>query len=383
MRSNELSNERPSGLSDEPLITREALEKLTYQKYGDSPTIKSYTKWKLFEENSPLRLPTEAKAGEVPIRGNITLSGSEASFDLPDGVELGEGTLGLSQPEESRILGFHFYALKKAYRVKITRDLVEPLVIASHLSRRAFISHHISIEAEDVKAPIIIYDFAGKGAKSLVVELKARNAELEILTVGRHESLSHYLLRASLGEGASVRAFTVISAGGMSHHREDYSLEGKGSELILRGMPIAIGSAVDYLTNVLQYGEKTASETRVHGFSYENGWTVHRGVAKVFESARNSSSGVVSQITIMDEGSLGVSVPMLEVDTGEIESAFHSSAVRQFDEDALFYLRSRGLDSDEAMSLFVHGIGEALSGHLERLRSKARSATAELVEELL
>ncbi|AEH24575.1 SufD family Fe-S cluster assembly protein [Pyrococcus yayanosii] len=364
-------------------IGKEALERLTYQKYGDSPTIKSYTKWKLFEENSPLKLPTEAKAVKVPIKGHIVLSGSEAEFNLPAGVELSEGTLGLSQPEESRILGFHFYALRKAYRLRIAEDLRTPLVIVSHLSERAFVSHHISIEADNVKAPIVIYDMSEEGTKSLVIELKAKNANLEILTVGKHEALSHYLLRASLGEKTSVRAFTLVKGGKMSHHREDYSLEGAKSELILRGMPIAIGSSVDYLTNVLQYGERSKSETRVHGFSYKNGWTVHRGVAKVFESARNSSSGVVSQITIMDEGSLGVSVPMLEVDAGEIESAFHSSAVRQFDEDALFYLRSRGLDSDEAMSLFVHGIGEALSSHLERLRGKARGNVGELIKGLL
>ncbi|ACJ16337.1 hypothetical protein TON_0849 [Thermococcus onnurineus NA1] len=366
-----------------PKITLEKLEALEYQKYGDSPTIKSYTKWKLFEENSPLGLPTEAKAGEVKIKAHVLLSGSVASFNLPAGVELTEGTLGLSSPEESRILGFHFYALKKSYRLRITEDLLEPLVVVSHLSEKAFISHHISIEAEDVKAPIIIHDLSKEGTKSLVVELKAKNAELEILTVGKHKSLSHYLLRASLSEGTRVKAFTVISGGKMSHHREDYSLEGAKSELILRGMPIAVGSSVDYLTNVLQYGERTISETRVHGFSYQNGWAVHRGVAKVFESAKNSVSEVISQITIMDEGSLGVSVPMLEVDTGEIEAAAHSSAVRQFDEDALFYLRSRGLESEEALNLFIHGIGEALSDHLERLRGKARGNILELIEGLL
>lgn len=262
-------------------------------------------------------------------------------------------------------------------------DLKEPLVIISHLSEKAFISHHVSIEAENVKAPIVIYDLSEKGTKSLVVELKARNADIEILTVGKHTSLSHYLLRASLGERAKVRAFTLIKGGVMSHHREDYSLEGKESQLILRGIPIGVGSAIDYLTNVLQYGEKSKSETKVHGFSYQNGWAVHRGVAKVFESAKNSVSEVISQITIMDEGSLGVSVPMLEVDTGEIEAAAHSSAVRQFDEDALFYLRSRGFGSEEALNLFIHGIGEALSDHLERLRGKARGNIAELIEGLL
>ncbi|ANF23524.1 SufD family Fe-S cluster assembly protein [Thermococcus piezophilus] len=366
-----------------PKITLEKLKELEYQKYGDSPTIKSYTKWKLFEENSPLKLPTEAKAGEVKIKAHVFLSGSEASFNLPAGVELTEGTLGLSSPEESRILGFHFYTLKKAYKLKIVEDLKEPLVIISHLSEKAFISHHVSIEAENVKAPIVIYDLSEKGTKSLVVELKARNADIEILTVGKHTSLSHYLLRASLGERAKVRAFTLIKGGVMSHHREDYSLEGKESQLILRGIPIGVGSAIDYLTNVLQYGEKSKSETKVHGFSYQNGWAVHRGVAKVFESAKNSVSEVISQITIMDEGSLGVSVPMLEVDTGEIEAAAHSSAVRQFDEDALFYLRSRGFGSEEALNLFIHGIGEALSDHLERLRGKARGNIAELIEGLL
>ncbi|WP_367883350.1 SufD family Fe-S cluster assembly protein [Thermococcus peptonophilus] len=337
-------------------------------------------------ELPPLKLPTEAKAGEVPVKGHVTFSGSEASFDLPNGVELTEGTLGLSQPEESRILGFHFYALKKAYRLRIRGgDLTEPLVIVSHLSEKAFVSHHLSIEVENAKMPIIIYDMAEDGAKSFVVEMIAKNAEIELLTIGKHKSLSHYLLRASLTGKSRVRAFSAVHGGRMSHHREDYSLEGKESELLLRGIPpLAIGSAVDYLTNVLQYGEESKSETRVHGFSYKNGWTVHRGTAKVFERAKGSSSVVVSEVTIMDEGSLGVSVPMLEVDTGgEIENAAHSSSVRQFDEDALFYLRARGLGREEAMSLFVHGIGEALSEHLERLRSKARSATAELVEELL
>ena len=377
MRSNGLSKEHVHS------ITREALETLTYQKYGDSPTIKSYTNWKLFEENSPLRLSTEAKAGEVELKANVLLSGSESKFDLPEGVEVEEGTLGFSQPEESRILGFHFYALKRAYRLKITEDLVEPLVIVSHLSEKAFISHHISIEAENVKVPIIIYDMAEEGTKSIVVELKASNSELEILTVGKHSSLSHYLLRASLGNGAKVRAFTIVKGGKMSHHREDYSLEGAKSELILRGMPMGMGSAIDYLTNVLQYGVESKSETRINGYSYREGWTVHRGVAKVFERAKGSSSEVISHVVIMDEGSFGVSVPMLEVDTGEIESASHSSSVAQFDEDALFYLRSRGLTREEALSLFVHGIGEALSNHLERLRAKARSNIMELIEGFL
>ncbi|AEC52506.1 hypothetical protein PNA2_1591 [Pyrococcus sp. NA2] len=363
-------------------ITPEMLKGLTYQRYGDSPTIKSYTNWKLFEENSPLKLPTEAKGGKVPITGHITLSGREEKISLPKDVKVDEGTLGLSNPKESKILGFHFYALKRAYRLRIKKDLQEPLIIVSHLSRRAFVSHHVSIEVENARVPIVIYDIAENGVKSLVVELIIRNGEVELLNVGRHENLSHYLLRTSLIGKSQIRVFTAINGGRMSHHREDYFLEGEGSKLILRGLPITIGRSADYLTNVLQSGKNSMSDIRVHGFSYKRGWTIHRGVARILESAKNASSGVVSEITIMDEGSLGVSVPMLEVDTDNIEGAFHSSSVKQLDEYALFYLRSRGIDQKETIKLLIQGIGESLSSHLEWLRSKARSIATEVVEEL-
>lgn len=350
------------------MITLKRLQRLDYQKYGDSPTIKSYTNWKLFEENSPLRLPTRAEAGEIEIPYHLAFSGNGVFNNLPDGTEIQKGkTLNLSNPEESRILGFHFYALNEPYYIKITKTLRRPLIIVSHLSEEAFISHHLAIEVEeDVEANLIIYDMSEKGTKSFVVEVEAKNSKLNILTVGKHRALSHYLLRASLGENSEMNVTTVVKGGKMSHHREDYSLEGNESRLFLRGIPVSLNSAIDYITNVIQYGEKSINETNVFGFSHKRGWTVHRGVGKVFDGAKGSLSRVVSHILIMGKGSVGVSVPMLEVDTSDIEEASHSATVSQFDEDALFYLRSRGLTDEEALGLFIHGIGEAQVEHLPK-----------------
>jgi hypothetical protein len=365
------------------MITPKKLQRLDYQKYGDSPTIKSYTNWKLFEENSPLKLPTKAKAGKIEISYHLAFSGSEIFNNLPDGVDIQKGkTLNLSNPEESRILGFHFYALNEPYYIKITKTLKKPLIIVSHLSEEAFTSHHLAIEVkEDVEANLIIYDMGEKGTKSFVVEVKAKNSKLNILTVGKHRALSHYLLRASLGENSEINVTTIVKGGKMSHHREDYSLEGNEAKLFLRGIPVSLNSAIDYITNVLQYGEKSINETKVFGFSYKKGWTVHRGVGKVFDSAKGSLSRVASHILIMDKGSMGVSVPMLEIDTSDIEEASHSATVSQFDEDALFYLRSRGLTKEEALGLFIHGIGEAQVEHLTKdLKKKGLEEILEVIE---
>ena len=48
-------------------------------------------------------------------------------------------------------------------------------------------------------------------------------------------------------------------------------------------------------------------------------------------------------------------MPNLEIETGEIEGAGHACATGRFDDEQLFYLRSRGIPEDEARRLVVRG----------------------------
>lgn len=58
---------------------------------------------------------------------------------------------------------------------------------------------------------------------------------------------------------------------------------------------------------------------------------------------------------VLTDGAQADSVPNLEIETGEIEGAGHASATGRFDDQQLFYLRSRGIDEQEARRLVVHG----------------------------
>jgi Fe-S cluster assembly protein SufD len=58
---------------------------------------------------------------------------------------------------------------------------------------------------------------------------------------------------------------------------------------------------------------------------------------------------------ILTDGCRADSVPNLEIETGEIEGAGHASATGRFDDEQLFYLRSRGIEESEARRLVVHG----------------------------
>ncbi len=55
------------------------------------------------------------------------------------------------------------------------------------------------------------------------------------------------------------------------------------------------------------------------------------------------------------DGARADSVPNLEIETGEIEGAGHASATGRFDDEQMFYLRSRGIPEDEARKMVVRG----------------------------
>jgi Fe-S cluster assembly protein SufD len=58
---------------------------------------------------------------------------------------------------------------------------------------------------------------------------------------------------------------------------------------------------------------------------------------------------------VLTDGCQADSIPNLEIETGEIEGAGHASATGRFDDEQLFYLRSRGIEEQEARRLVVHG----------------------------
>jgi len=58
---------------------------------------------------------------------------------------------------------------------------------------------------------------------------------------------------------------------------------------------------------------------------------------------------------VLTDGCWADSVPNLEIQTGEIVGAGHASATGRFDDEQLFYLRSRGIEETEARRLVVHG----------------------------
>jgi ABC-type transport system involved in Fe-S cluster assembly, permease component len=65
---------------------------------------------------------------------------------------------------------------------------------------------------------------------------------------------------------------------------------------------------------------------------------------------------VEGKVFVLNEGAYAASVPVIMVDTGDVNGARHSAADASLDEDQVNYLRLRGLDRDEVMDLLIHEV---------------------------
>ena len=63
----------------------------------------------------------------------------------------------------------------------------------------------------------------------------------------------------------------------------------------------------------------------------------------------------INRNLLLDDGPRADSVPNLEILTGDVAGAGHASATGRFDEEQVFYLRSRGISEEEARRLVVLG----------------------------
>ncbi|WP_257183027.1 Fe-S cluster assembly protein SufD [Corynebacterium cystitidis] len=72
-------------------------------------------------------------------------------------------------------------------------------------------------------------------------------------------------------------------------------------------------------------------------------------------NAQGTDTYEVNRNLVLTEGARADSIPNLEIETGEIAGAGHAATVGRFDDEQVFYLRSRGIPEDQARRLIIRG----------------------------
>ena len=159
-----------------------------------------------------------------------------------------------------------------------------------------------------------------------------------------------------VGRDAHVKAITV-SIGGDVRLQEDSRFAGPGGSLEQFGLYLVdAGQHIEHRLFVDHNAPHTSSNVDYRGALQGKGahsvWIGDVLIRKVAEGIETYES---NKNLVLTDGCRADSVPNLEIETGEIAGAGHSSTTGRFDDEQLFYLRSRGISESEARRLVVHG----------------------------
>ena len=110
---------------------------------------------------------------------------------------------------------------------------------------------------------------------------------------------------------------------------------------------------------VVHVAPNTSSAVVAKSVSRGAGRTSYRGLLKVYEGAKQSSSTVRCDALLLDEHSRSDTYPTMEVDE-EAVNIGHEASVSKLGDDQLFYLMSRGISEEEAAKMVVNGFVEPI-----------------------
>jgi Fe-S cluster assembly protein SufD len=208
-------------------------------------------------------------------------------------------------------------------------------------------------------ATVVLAHSGAARYSALTTVLVGDGAHANVLTLQDWDDDAVHLGRDAIrvGRDASVKHTSISFGGDLVRMHANVEYAGPGGEAELLGLYFA--DAGQHLEHRL-FADHTAPRTKSHvvykgALQGEGAHTVWIGNVLIRKVAEGIETYEENRNLVLTDGCQADSVPNLEIETGEIEGAGHASATARFDDEQLFYLRSRGVSEKEAQRLVVHG----------------------------
>jgi Fe-S cluster assembly protein SufD len=291
-------------------------------------------------------------------------------------VRRGDERLGQGGVPADRVAAQAFSSFNAATLVTVERGsaLQTPIEIAvTGPGEGATAYGHLQIRVEELAEAVVVIDQRGSGTYADNVEFVVGDAaRLTVVSIADwaddvvHVSMHH----AALGKDAVLRHVAVTLGGEVVRLTGRVRFDAPGGDAELLGLYYADDgqhlesrllvdhAEPDCKSNVLYKGALQGNPES----GKPDAHTVWVGDVLIRARATGTDTFEVNRNLVLTDGARADSVPNLEIETGEIVGAGHASATGRFDDEQLFYLRSRGIPEEQARRLVVRGFfGEIIA----------------------
>jgi Fe-S cluster assembly protein SufD len=335
--------------------------------------------------------------------------------ELPKGVKIGSLAEEIAtnpaaiEPHLGRHLNFYrdaFCALNTAFiedgaYVFIPRGVVveQPIycLFITTAGEAPAVNHPRNlIVAGDNSQAVVVEDYVSLGAGHAA---SFSNTATE-LVAGESAVVSHYMivresgqafnfstLRIQQGRSANVSTHSVLLGGALVRNNVHPVLAGEGGECLINGLFMATGKQhMDNYMLVEHASPHCGSRQFYNGILNGQAHGVFHGRIIVHKDAQKTDAKQTNRNLLLCDDAQIDTKPQLEIYADDVKCT-HGATIGQVDENALFYLRSRGLDDVSAKHLLLQAFANEcldrmhsgpVRDHVERLVADWLPETAKL-----
>jgi Fe-S cluster assembly protein SufD len=191
------------------------------------------------------------------------------------------------------------------------------------------------------------------------------NANVDLYTDQREIDTGYQLsaTQIQLQRSATLRSRAVTLGGRLVRNDIVAVLGGEGAHVALDGVYLVDGDRlVDTHTTIDHAMPHCTSHELYKGILDGKAKAVFNGRIIVREDAQKTDAKQTNRALLLSDAAVINSNPQLEIFADDVKCT-HGAAIGQLDEEAMFYLRARGLTERDARDMLIHAYaGEVLAG---------------------
>ena len=194
----------------------------------------------------------------------------------------------------------------------------------------------------------------------VVVEDGATCQMIELDVEGSCDACSMSHVRAQVKRDGLFRHFSASKGGALSRSDFHVELVGEGSEVDLQGVWNLDEKRRSHTDITIEHkAPNTKSNQHYKGVLRDKSQSTFEGKIIVDPIAQKTLAYQLNNNLILDNGASAFSKPNLEIFADDVKAS-HGATVTQLNEEELFYLQARGINSQKAKELLTYGFTKAI-----------------------
>ena len=257
--------------------------------------------------------------------------------------------------------------------------VVRNLILAGAGSRATVLESHAGAEGQAYWGHAVTEVALGIGARVRHYKLQREGPEaVHVATTG-----------VRLAAEAIYESFVLATGGRLARNEISVTLEGEGSDCRLGGALLGRGRQLLDATTWIDHAKPGATSREVYkSVLDDDAHGVFQGKITVRPDAQRSDAHQSSKNLLLSTGARIDTKPELEILADDVKCS-HGATVGELDGEAVFYLRSRGLDEGAARRLLIEAFvadvfdeveDETVREHMRRLTAAWLPGAARMKE---